>query len=75
MCIFIRIETTGDDAIERDLMKIRQRLEREGWDKRDEGKHIVYTHQERPGRVVVPKGRGDLATGTARSIAKVAGWL
>lgn len=56
-------------------MKIRQRLEREGWEKRDGGSHYVFTHPDKPGRAVVPKGRGDLATGTARSIAKVAGWL
>ena len=60
--------------IERDLMKIRQRLEREGWVSRDAAKHHVYTHPARSQTVVVPKGRGDLPTGTARQIAKIAGW-
>ncbi|WP_413993697.1 type II toxin-antitoxin system HicA family toxin [Labrys okinawensis] len=60
--------------MERDLRKIRQRLENEGWIARNDGDHMVYTHAEKKGRVVVPKGRGDLPSGTARSIAKAAGW-
>ncbi|OCC05241.1 hypothetical protein BA190_10080 [Labrys sp. WJW] len=60
--------------MERDLMKIRRQLEREGWIPREGADHMVYTHPEKPGRVIVPKGRGDVASGTARSIAKQAGW-
>jgi predicted RNA binding protein YcfA (HicA-like mRNA interferase family) len=61
---------------ERDLAKIRARLAREGWQiLRNDGDHTVYTHPERKGRVILPKGRGDLPPGTARSIAKQAGWI
>ena len=60
--------------MERDIRKIRQRLERDGWIERNAGDQMVYTHPEKKGRVVVPKGRGDLPSGTARSIEKQAGW-
>ncbi len=60
---------------ETDLRKIRDRLNAEGWIARDDGKHTVYKHPEKQGRPIVPKGRGDLPEGTARSIAKAAGWL
>ena len=39
------------------------------------GEHDVYKHPRRPGRIPVPRGRGDLPLGTARSIARTAGWL
>jgi predicted RNA binding protein YcfA (HicA-like mRNA interferase family) len=62
--------------VERDLRKIRQRLESEGWlVLRDAGPHTVYGHPSKGGRIAVPKGRGDLPAGTAMSIAKAAGWL
>jgi predicted RNA binding protein YcfA (HicA-like mRNA interferase family) len=75
MCIPIHIETReGGNEIERDLMAIRRRLKREGWEERDGGSHYVYKHPTKPGRIVVPKGRGDLPSGTAANIAKNAGW-
>jgi len=65
---------TKGAAIERDIRKIRQRLEKEGWQAKEGGRHTVYTHPEKKGRVVLPRGRGDLPTGTARDIARNAGW-
>lgn len=60
---------------ETDLRKIRARLSNEGWyEARKAKKHIVYKHPEKEGRVIVPKGRGDLPSGTADSIAEMAGW-
>ena len=54
--------------------KIAQRLEREGWVRKEGGEHAIYRHAERPGvRIVVPRHR-DLSPGVARSIAKLAGW-
>jgi predicted RNA binding protein YcfA (HicA-like mRNA interferase family) len=66
----------GMPLFEKDLAKIRAQLTREGWQAlRNDGDHTVYAHPERKGRVIVPKGRGDLPPGTARSIAKQAGWI
>ena len=63
-------------SLETDIRKIKARLEREGWIGREGGNHKVYTHPEKPGRrAVVPQGRGSLPPGTARDIAKAAGWL
>jgi predicted RNA binding protein YcfA (HicA-like mRNA interferase family) len=58
-----------------DLVAIRARLAREGWHVRNGGReHDVYKHAEKPGRIPVPRGRGDLPFGTAKSIAVAAGW-
>jgi predicted RNA binding protein YcfA (HicA-like mRNA interferase family) len=59
-----------------DLLAIRNRLEREGWIvKKSRGGHDVFRHPTRPGRIPLPRGRGNLPLGTARSIAEAAGWL
>jgi len=58
-----------------DIQAIRKRLEREGWKLRpSKGPHDVYALPGRPS-VALPRGRGDLPPGTARSIARNAGWL
>ena len=62
-------------GLDLDIRRIRMRLEREGWVAREGGDHSVFKPPARPGRVVVPRGRGDLAPGTARNIARDAGWL
>jgi predicted RNA binding protein YcfA (HicA-like mRNA interferase family) len=53
--------------------KVVARLEREGWQSRAGGKHDVYKHPARKGRIIVPRHR-TLSPGVARDIAKVAGW-
>ena len=59
-----------------DLSAIRRRLEQDGWRKaKARGIHDIYKHDRRPGRIPVPRGRGDLPFGTARSIAEAAGWI
>jgi predicted RNA binding protein YcfA (HicA-like mRNA interferase family) len=59
-----------------DIRAIRKRLEGEGWTVRlATGDHDVYKHPQKPGRIPVPRGRGDLPLGTARNIARSAGWL
>ncbi|WP_093450150.1 type II toxin-antitoxin system HicA family toxin [Sphingomonas sp. YR710] len=66
MCIYLRIE--------RDSKKIIKRLLAEGWEQVSvRGSH----HKFRRGEVslVVPHPKRDLPIGTARSIAKAAGWL
>lgn len=62
--------TTG---LELDIRRIGARLEREGWIAREGSDHSVFKHPARRGRVVVPRGRGDLAPWTARTIARDAG--
>ncbi len=54
--------------------KIAQRLEREGWVRKEGGEHAIYKHPDRLGvRIVVPRHR-HVSPGVARSIAKLAGW-
>jgi len=60
--------------MERDSKKIVKRLEAEGWELvSTKGSH----HKFRKGghTVIVPHPKKDLPLGTARSIAKMAGWL
>jgi predicted RNA binding protein YcfA (HicA-like mRNA interferase family) len=60
---------------ELDIRAIRRRLEADGWRvKKARGDHEVYAHPHRTGRIPVPRGRGDLPFGTAKSIAEAAGW-
>jgi predicted RNA binding protein YcfA (HicA-like mRNA interferase family) len=54
--------------------KVAARLEREGWVARHGGKHDVYKHPQRRGRIVMPRHRV-LSPGVAREIAEAAGWL
>jgi predicted RNA binding protein YcfA (HicA-like mRNA interferase family) len=61
--------------VERDIQRIRSRLLREGWTViPSRGPHEKFRHSDRSDVVMVPRGRGDLPTGTARSIARAAGW-
>lgn len=60
--------------IERDSRKIIQRLNREGWVLRaTAGSHHQYVKGS--ARVTVPHPKKDLPFGTARQIARAAGWL
>jgi predicted RNA binding protein YcfA (HicA-like mRNA interferase family) len=59
---------------ETDIRKICARLEIEGWLRMEGGKHRIYTNKSGDKIIPVPRGRGDLPQGTARSIAKAAGW-
>lgn len=60
--------------MERDSKKIIKRLKAEGWEyKPGKGSHAKFY---RDGiRVVVPHPKKDLPEGTARDIAKDAGWI
>lgn len=62
--------------MERDSRKIAKRLEAEGWTLVPGGKgsHRKYT---RPGfaMIILPFPKKDLPIGTARNIAKAAGWI
>jgi predicted RNA binding protein YcfA (HicA-like mRNA interferase family) len=61
--------------VERNSRKILSRLKSEGWQLVNiEGSHHKLRHAD--GRtIIVPHPKKDLPTGTARAIAKHAGWL
>jgi predicted RNA binding protein YcfA (HicA-like mRNA interferase family) len=61
-------------SIETNTRKIVARLEREGWVNIGGGKHDIFKHPAKPGRIVVPRHR-EQSPGVARSIAKFAGWI
>jgi len=61
-------------AVERNSRKIIKRLKREGWDEvRSNGSHHQFEKDGK--RLTVPHPKKDLPVGTARSIARDAGWL
>jgi predicted RNA binding protein YcfA (HicA-like mRNA interferase family) len=56
--------------------KIIAQLLSEGWDNIGGTNHDRFIHKKRPGAmVIVPRHKKNLKIGTARSIAKQAGWL
>jgi predicted RNA binding protein YcfA (HicA-like mRNA interferase family) len=61
--------------VESNTRKIVARLEKEGWRNIGGGRHDRFVHEGRPGvMIAVPRHR-DLQPGTARSIARAAGWI
>lgn len=62
--------------VERNSRKIIKRLKKEGWAfVKAEGSHHKYAHESKPYPVIVPRPKKDLPNGTARAIARAAGWL
>ena len=62
--------------LERDSRKIIQRLKAEGWVLvNTSGSHHKFKHAGRKHPIVVVHPAKDLPVGTARAIAKAAGWL
>jgi predicted RNA binding protein YcfA (HicA-like mRNA interferase family) len=62
--------------IDLDNRRIRRRLLAEGWFiHRQDGGHDVFRHPDRETPIILPRHRGDLFFGLARTIAKQAGWL
>jgi predicted RNA binding protein YcfA (HicA-like mRNA interferase family) len=71
MCKYRHIE---GGAVERNSRKIIQRLRKDGYVLVSiVGSHHKYSKGERT--VIVPHPKKDLTEGTARSIAKQAGWI
>jgi predicted RNA binding protein YcfA (HicA-like mRNA interferase family) len=61
--------------IETNTRKIIARLQAEGWTNIGGGSHDRFVHADRPEMLIpVPRHR-ELSPGTARSIAKAAGWI
>jgi predicted RNA binding protein YcfA (HicA-like mRNA interferase family) len=71
-----KVDLPVNMEMERDSRKIAKRLEAEGWTLVPGGKgsHRKYT---RPGfaMIILPFPKKDLPIGTARNIAKAAGWI
>jgi predicted RNA binding protein YcfA (HicA-like mRNA interferase family) len=66
----------GLAMIERNSRKIVKRLEKEGWVcARISGSHHIFKHEDGSHLITVPHPKRDLPVGTARAIAKEAGWL
>ncbi|MEQ1651139.1 MAG: type II toxin-antitoxin system HicA family toxin [Hyphomicrobium sp.] len=62
--------------MERNSRKILARLKADGWVLAGaEGSHHKLKHPVSGKTIIVPHPKKDLPTGTARSIAKFAGWL
>ncbi len=62
--------------VERNSRRILARLHDEGWRLVSvEGSHHKLRHDATGRTVIVPHPKKDLPTGTARSIARFAGWL
>ena len=59
--------------IETSRRTIETKLLAEGWVVRAGGRHDIYKHPDRPGRIIVPRHR-TLSKGVAREIAEIAGW-
>jgi predicted RNA binding protein YcfA (HicA-like mRNA interferase family) len=66
----------GMTKVERNSRKIIKRLESEGWEfVKAEGSHHKFIHRSMKYPVIVPHPKKDLPHGTARAIARAAGWL
>ena len=72
---YTRFFIIGPLMVERNSREILKRLRREGWlDVGANGSHHKLKHPD--GRtIIVPHPKKDLPSGTARGIAKHAGWL
>lgn len=63
-------------SLERNSREIVRRLQAEEWALvKVEGSHHKFRHPAHPMPIIVPHPKKDLPTGTARAIAKAAGWL
>jgi predicted RNA binding protein YcfA (HicA-like mRNA interferase family) len=62
-------------AIETNTCRIVARFEREGWQNVGGTKHDKFEHPGKPGAVVIVPRHREIPIGTARRIAKAAGWL
>ena len=63
-------------VLARNSRSILRRLEREGWVVVSiQGSHHKLTRPDRSYPIIVPHPRKDLPIGTARAIARAAGWL
>ena len=62
-------------SLELNRDKVLARLKRERWVGRTGGSHDVFTHPDRPQKVIVLPRHRTLSPGVARNTAKTAGWI
>jgi mRNA interferase HicA len=62
-------------ALELNRQKVAARLEREGWIARHGGMHDIYTHPDKPRRIITLPRHRTLSPGVARNTARTAGWI
>jgi predicted RNA binding protein YcfA (HicA-like mRNA interferase family) len=60
---------------ETNTRKIIARLLAEGWIGKGGSRHDLFEHPDRPGVLITVPRHRELTPGTARSIAKAAGWM
>jgi predicted RNA binding protein YcfA (HicA-like mRNA interferase family) len=66
----------GKAGLERDSKRIIRRLQSEGWRLvKTSGSHHEFKHPNRRHHIVVVHPAKDIPTGTARAIARAAGWI
>ena len=69
-------EVILSQVVERNSRKILARLLREGWEQVGvNGSHHKLRNADTGKVIIVPHPKKDLPTGTARAIAKFAGWI
>ena len=74
LCIYLRNEVALA-GVETNTRKIVARLKREGWVKVGGDSHDKFEHPDRPEALIVVPRHRNLKPGTARGIAKDAGWI
>jgi predicted RNA binding protein YcfA (HicA-like mRNA interferase family) len=63
-------------VVERNIRSIIRRLQSEGWViEKAEGSHHKFRHPKHAYPIIVPHPKKDMPVGTARAIARAAGWL
>ncbi len=66
----------GKAELERDSRRIIRRLQSEGWLLvKTSGSHHKFKHPDHRHRIIVVHPAKDIPTGTARAIARAAGWI
>ncbi|WP_237479574.1 type II toxin-antitoxin system HicA family toxin [Lichenibacterium dinghuense] len=61
--------------VETNARRILDRLAAEGWRTDGGSKHAKLSHPNRPGIVILVPRHREIAPGTARAIARAAGWI
>ena len=56
--------------------EIVRRLKADGWavKRKGPGDHVQFVHPDKPGKVTLDTGAGDIPMGTPRSVFRQAGW-
>ena len=61
--------------VETNARRILDRLASEGWIIDGGGKHTKLLHPAKPGQIIMVPRHREITPGTARTIARAAGWI